>query len=115
MAEPLNERDIKSLLEGAREHYVDSPKPEAVEDVPAESGRQRMYRGQPVTEKSARSASGRQRSYRGQPVRGGSRNRGQRTNTATSLTDKLRQLQQLRDSGVIDEAEFTRLKKALLE
>lgn len=116
MAEPLNERDIKSLLQGAREHYVEQPNLEEVEDADDEgsSKRQRMYRGQPVADQKSSGGRGRQRSYRGAPVRA-TGNKGARTNQASSLTDKLRQLQHLRDSGIIDQAEFDRLKKALLD
>jgi len=117
MAEPLNERDIKALLQGAREHYVEQPDLDEVDetDEAADSSkRQRMYRGQPVADSPKSRGGGRQRSYRGAPVRA-TGNKGARSNQASSLTDKLRQLQHLRDSGVIDQAEFARLKKALLD
>ena len=115
MAEALRAESANELLKHARRHFASAPDEESSsvdQATPSGEGRVRMYRGQPVAAPAAPSR--RARSYRGAPVEAPARAAAGRTG-ATSMVDKLRQLQDLRESGVIDEAEFSRLKRALLE
>ena len=115
MAEPLRPGQMDELLRDARRHFTSVPaEPEPEAPAPSPEGRPvRMYRGQPIAEPTG--GSKRARTYRGAPIADSGAARPSRAGSgATSMVDKLRQLQELRENGVVDEDEFQRLKKALL-